>query len=237
MSSATEHYADLLAPIYVWMAGGLEAALARGRTEVQAICPAAVTSRAAVDLGAGFGMHAVPLSQLGFSVLAIDACGSLLEVMRGQRGAGERIETVTADLLSFRTYLKSKAALILCMGDTLTHLPDRQSVDRLFADVAQSLEAGGRFVLTFRDYSKPLSGANRFIPVRSDADRILTCFLEYDEAGVTVHDLLHERQGAEWRLAGPAAHCRTAALSTITARGFAPGPRAGYRAPSQPALL
>jgi hypothetical protein len=35
--------------------------------------------------------------------------------------------------------------------------------------------------------------------VRSDAGRILTCVLEYEDAHVVVHDLLHEFDGAAWR--------------------------------------
>jgi hypothetical protein len=80
------------------------------------------------------------------------------------------------------------------MGDTLTHLPDHASVRQLFTDVYQSLEPGGSFVLTFRDLSIRLDGLDRFIPVRSDADRILTCFLEFGTDFVTVHDLLYLRE-------------------------------------------
>jgi hypothetical protein len=40
----------------------------------------------------------------------------------------------------------------------------------------------------------------RFILVRSDAHRILTCFLEYADSTVTVHDLLHQREAGSWRL-------------------------------------
>src|SRR5882757_6498353 len=84
--------------------------------------------------------------------------------------------------------------------DTLTHLPDRASVEHLFADVARLLTIGGVFVATFRDYvPAPLQGDRRFIPVRSDENRILTCFLEYGEDTVTVHDLLHERANGQWQ--------------------------------------
>jgi hypothetical protein len=56
-------------------------------------------------------------------------------------------------------------------------------------------------VATFRDYvSTPLQGVGRFILVRGDAERILTCFLEYADTTVTVHDLLHQREGGSWRL-------------------------------------
>jgi SAM-dependent methyltransferase len=198
MPSVTEHYENHLAPIYVWMAGGMEAAIARGRAEMDAVCPRPSKSQWAVDLGAGFGMHAIPLADMGYSVLAIDSCGALLAVMQGHQGS-RPIKAVRDDLLSFKRHLNAPTALIVCMGDTLTHLPDQQSVEGLFADVAAALDHGGTFIVTLRDYSVALNGLNRFIPVRGDADRILTCFLEYQDGAVTVHDILHERDGSGWR--------------------------------------
>ncbi len=102
------------------------------------------------------------------------------------------------DLLSFRPHLKEKAAAVLCMGDTLTHLPEHTNVDFLVQEVPEALAPGGHFVLSFRDYSEPLRRRARFIPVRSDERRILTCFLEYEEDTVVVHDILHERAGDAW---------------------------------------
>ena len=84
------------------------------------------------------------------------------------------------------------------MGDTLTHLPEHTNVDFLVQEVAEALAPGGYFVLSFRDYSEPLLEDQRFIPVRSDERRILTCFLEYEEDSVVVHDILHERGGDAW---------------------------------------
>jgi hypothetical protein len=62
------------------------------------------------------------------------------------------------------------------------------------------LAPSGLFVLTFRDMTVALNGTDRFISVRSDADRIMTCFLEYEAETVVVHDLIHIRQGADWAL-------------------------------------
>jgi hypothetical protein len=199
MAAGTDqHYESHLAPVYVWMAGGMDAALARGQAEVDAICPRPAKSDQAVDLGAGFGMHAIPLADAGYSVLAIDSSRILLDAMQSRLGS-RPITTVRDDLLSFRGYLEAPAALIVCMGDTLTHLPDRQSVEGLFAAVAAALATGGTFIATFRDYSIPLVGLKRFIPVRSDSNRILSCFLEYGEDLVTVYDILNEREGSAWQ--------------------------------------
>jgi SAM-dependent methyltransferase len=198
MTTVTEHYESHLAPVYVWMSGGFEAAIARGRAEVEAVCPPPSQSRRAVDLGAGFGMHTIPLADMGYSVLAIDSSRTLLDVMENH--VGDRpIVTINDDLLAFKNHLHAPVPLFVCLGDTLTHLPDQRSVERLIADVADMLMPGGIFILTFRDYSTPLIGSGRFIPVRSDARRILTCFLEYEDEAVMVHDILHEFEGGEWR--------------------------------------
>ena len=58
----------------------------------------------------------------------------------------------------------------------------------------------GRLVLTFRDLSQELAGLDRFIPVQSDADRVMVCVLEYEPRTVLVHDLIHIRSGGGWRL-------------------------------------
>jgi SAM-dependent methyltransferase len=179
------------------MSGGAEAALAAGKAEIDDLQLQLPTGALVVDLGAGFGMHAIALARLGARVVAVDSSGELLGEL--SRLAGDlAIKTVTDDLLSFRSHLSEHPSAIFCMGDTLTHLPEHTNVDFLVQEVALALAPGGRFVLSFRDFSEPLVEEKRFIPVRSDEQRILTCFLEYQEDTVLVHDILHERQGDAW---------------------------------------
>jgi hypothetical protein len=198
MATVADHYKTHLAPVYAWMAGGLPAAFARGEAEVAAVLPDLGAGHCAVDLGAGFGMHAVPLVRRGCSVLAVDTSEMLLDQLR-REAAPLPVTVVPDDLLTFPRHLQSKADAILCMGDTLTHLPEPSSVLALIGCVAESLHPGGKFIATFRDYTVELAGTARFIPVRSDADRILTCFLEYGTDHVAVHDQLHERDGSSWK--------------------------------------
>jgi SAM-dependent methyltransferase len=197
-TSVADHYESHLGPIYSWMLGDTDAAFARSDLELESLgLPAAGT---AIDLGAGFGLHALPLARRGFSVIALDAYQPLLDELRSRAGSLP-IRTVKANLLAFREHIERPVDVILCMGDTLTHLPDTASVESLLTDVAASLKEGGTFAATFRDYvSTPLHGDARFILVRGDEHRILTCFLEYADTAVTVHDVLHEREGGQWRL-------------------------------------
>ena len=194
-----EHYARHLAPLYTWMVGDVDAALDRTRTLLKRHGFSAVPGAFAVDLGCGFGLQAIPLSEAGYEVLALDLSAELLAELERRRGSLP-IRGIQADLREFPVWAGRTADLIVCMGDTLTHLPDLKSVEDLLGQIASGLRPEGRTVLTFRDYcSAELQGVHRFIPVRSDADRILTCCLDYQSDRVEVTDLVHERAGDAWK--------------------------------------
>ncbi|MFN7978543.1 MAG: class I SAM-dependent methyltransferase [Vicinamibacterales bacterium] len=199
MTTTAHHYEEHLGPVYLWMAGGADTALAAGLAELQALDVPMGAGTHALDLGAGFGMHAIPLARMGADVIAIDSSPLLLRELDTLRG-DTPVRTACDDLLAFPRHVIDPPDLILCMGDTLTHLPDVAAVETLLGAVASALAPRGRFVATFRDYSTALEGDRRFIPVRSDEARVLTCFLEYAEAHVTVHDLLHERTPEGWTM-------------------------------------
>ena len=200
MATSESHYKTHLGPIYSWMLGDLDAAFARSAAEVDDLQLPAERG-VAVDLGAGLGLHALPLAKRGFQVIAIDNCQTLLDELRARSGSLP-VATHRADLLEFRAFVTGAPRVIVCMGDTLTHLPDLSAVDSLLKSVAQSLPRGGVFAATFRDYATTkMEGDQRFLLVRAAETRILTCFLEYQEHQVTVHDLLYEKEHGRWRQA------------------------------------
>ena len=200
MTAVLDHYEKHLGPVYLWMVGGFEAALARSAAELDSLHLAKRVGGTAVDLGAGIGAHALELAKRGYSVTAIDTCQALLDELKSRAGALP-VHTVKADLLDFPSSAPRPIDVLLCVGDTLTHLPDLSAVAALFAAAAAALSEDGVFLTTFRDYvSVPLRGADRFILVRADEDQMLTCFLEDSDAAVTVYDVLHRREGGHWHL-------------------------------------
>jgi SAM-dependent methyltransferase len=198
MASVREHYDVHLGPIYGWMLGDFSTAKEAARTELQAVGLYEGAGGAAIDLGAGVGAHAIALAEAGYSVTALDTCAQLLEELRGH-GGNRAIRCVHDDLLHLRHHCDVPVDVIVCMGDTLTHVASMSSVEQLFEEISEALRPAGIFVATFRNYeARALEGVGRFIPVRQDHRRILTCFLEYGETTVTVYDLLHERADAGW---------------------------------------
>ncbi len=198
VASVAEHYEILLAEHYTWMAGDFAGKVAEQRALLARLGLPPAGGRA-LDLGCGSGFQSVALAELGFPVLAVDTSRTLLAELAGRTGTLP-ITTLEADIRGGLQAVEPGFAVAVCMGDTLTHLPSRDDVVRLFATVRRLLTAGGLFVIGLRDMIRPLEGTDRFIPVRSDADRIMTCFLEYEPETVIVHDLVHVREGSGWSL-------------------------------------
>ncbi|RKN43041.1 class I SAM-dependent methyltransferase [Streptomyces hoynatensis] len=234
MTTVADHYEDLLAAHYTWMLGGDIEAVAAAQAELLrglGLSRRPGEQATAVDLGCGPGPQTLALARLGHaSVTAVDTSATLLAELvahAGRAGLAPAVHPVHADLRGVlpRTVAPGSVATLVCMGDTLPHLPGRPDVQQLIADIATALRPGGSFVATYRDLTRELRGHDRFLPVRSCADRILTCFLDYlDEDVVLVHDLLHTRRDGAWHLktgsypklrlapAWLAAQCRAAGL-------------------------
>jgi hypothetical protein len=100
---------------------------------------------------------------------------------------------------NIKKYAEYEPELIVCWGDTITHLESEGEIERFLADCGETLRAGGKLIISFRDYTSELTGDARFIPVKSDETRILTCFLEYFPGRVQVTDLLYEKEANGWK--------------------------------------
>jgi 2-polyprenyl-3-methyl-5-hydroxy-6-metoxy-1,4-benzoquinol methylase len=193
------HYENHLAGYYSWMCGDFDQAKTRFQKmlERNGIFPS--HTKLALDLGAGHGIQSVAMSDMGYHVTAIDFSEQLLQQLKA-RDASHAIGAIKEDIRNFRKHLDIHAELIVCCGDTLTHLETKDQVNNLIKDCSEVLVKNGWLVLSYRDYSVDLNEQRKFIPVKSDQDRILTCILEYETDKVVVTDLVHEKAGEMWNL-------------------------------------
>lgn len=207
MQSVSKHYEDLLARHYTWMLGDdIEATAARQRAlleEIGIAGPINDDGSVAIDVGCGSGAQTLALADMGFAtVTGIDSDETLLAELRVHAADRPAVRTVRDEGVSAVEGLTPGSVdTLVCMGDTVLHLPTTQAVQRLIAAAAAALRPGGSVALTYRDLTRPLMGADRFIPVRSAEDRIMLCFLEYATEGVVaVHDIIYTRATDGWEM-------------------------------------
>jgi SAM-dependent methyltransferase len=195
--SVKDHYDEFLAEQYLWMTGGFDrnAGEYRDFFARHAIRPA--RGGTAIDLGAGCGFASIPLAEAGFSVVAVDFCRPLLDELR-HRAQGPGIETAAGDIADFAIWAGRNPELIVCTGDTLTHLADTGTVRDLVRQCHAELVPGGTLVLMFRDYTAEPEGGTDVIPVRRDIERIFLCRLVYLPDRVLITDILYDRRSGTW---------------------------------------
>jgi len=195
--TAKEHYEKHLAGFYSWMAGDFETKEKEFRTFLQTHFIFPSTSKVAIDLGAGHGIQSSALAKSGFKVWAVDFNKQLLDELK-TNCTGLDVTAIEQDMRLVTKYEDLSPELLVCWGDTLTHLENESDIERFIEYSCDILKEGGKFILSFRDYAEKRIGDARFIPVKSDEGRILTCFLEYTPTHVVVTDLLHELKNGNW---------------------------------------
>jgi SAM-dependent methyltransferase len=206
MGKVEDHYSSVLAKHYTWMFGTpFETKIAEQKAILQDVLQQSAGTSSlglAVDLGSGPGLQSIALAEMGHSpVLAVDTSSTLLQELQSYKGSWP-VQTIQADILRLSEFVSpGTAQVIVCMGDTITHLDSKEAVLELFKSINDTLIPGGTLVLSYRDLSEELTGTDRFITVNADDERIMTCFLEFDKSDtVLVHDLVYLREGSRWLL-------------------------------------
>lgn len=196
LATAKEHYDNHLGAIYSWMVGDFQKKSSEFVQFLQTNGVSPNYNRIAIDLGEGNGIQSVAMAEMGFEVKSFEFNQYLLKELK-ENSKYWQIEIFEENLENFHTFLP-EAELIVCCGDTISHLFSMNDITKLIMNIHKVLCKNGRIILSFRDYFQELKGKDRFIEVKSDKDRILTCFLEYDHNFVNVTDILYERVNDIW---------------------------------------
>jgi len=133
-----ETYGELWAPFYDDIYGGVEP------STIDLLAGLAGSPPRALELAIGTGRLALPLAERGVNVAGIDISEDMVKKLRAKPG-GENIEVHIGDIGDVA--VDGTYPLIYLAFNTLFVLTSQERQIECFANVADHLEPGGRFVL------------------------------------------------------------------------------------------
>ncbi|TGM16972.1 class I SAM-dependent methyltransferase [Leptospira selangorensis] len=197
MQTPESHYENFLAEKYSWMLGDLSA---KEKDQLELFRSFEISPQGngvAWDLGAGSGIQSIPLEELGFQVLAIDFSEKLLSEIKARK-PDTKIRTKVGDIRSRDLYQGVSPEILLCMGDTITHLESEKDWETTVSLWSSFLSPGSKLILGYRDLSYGKPGDKSIFVVRSEESRIFTCQLQFIQNKVNITDIFHEKTDKGW---------------------------------------
>jgi len=121
-----------------------------------------------LDAACGTGMHAVMLAGSGLRCTGVDLSPRMIERARkNAEDAGVSVDFRAAAFGDLPSSFTGRFDLVLCLGNSLPHVLDDDSLHRTLLDFSRVMSPGGALVIQNRNYDRVLMEKARFMPVTS----------------------------------------------------------------------
>jgi SAM-dependent methyltransferase len=117
-----------------------------------------------LDLGCGSGEHARYLAGKGFEVVGVDVSDTMLERAR-EDGVPAGVQFLLGDLIHVESVVTGKFGGAVCLGNTLAHIMDQETLTQLFKGVRAVLLPGAPLVIQVLNYERLVHGGQRCLPL------------------------------------------------------------------------
>lgn len=177
----------------------------RTAAEVDEICGqldlASVDGLDVLDVGCGFGRHAIEFARRGASVVAVDPSPTMIEAAAQAAGVDAAIEwrVATGESVSDR----DRFDLAICLFTTLGQLrgdDDDDAAERLLAAMCQAVRPGGHIVIEVPERARAVD-----LLVEAESlgppDAATRVTRRFDESTATMHERFDTPDGASFDLA------------------------------------
>lgn len=131
-----------------------------------------------IDMGCGTGVHAIALAQLGLAVTAIDISEGMLEKARRHAAdAAVPLRFLHGDFLT--PVGDTPADLLLCLGNSLPHLPSLAALTDVLKHWRSLLADGGHVVIQLLNYTRIVREEKRIVNIRRDGGQMIVRFYDF----------------------------------------------------------
>ncbi len=113
--------------------------------------------RDVLDIACGTGFHAIHLAREGFAVDAADGSDAMLaRTYDNARKYQVNLPVHKADWLTLTQNIRKQYDAVICLGNALTHLFEKEYYLKAIREVFKVLKKGGIFVVDQRNYDRIL---------------------------------------------------------------------------------
>ncbi len=122
------------------------------------------TDAVVLDIGCSTGSLAQALGQNGYQVHAVDRSPTMIRLARCNH-SHENVHFATMDMMAIDQYFpEDHFDRILCLGNTLVHLPDEQALLRFLKKVKALLKPDGEFRIQIIHYDMIMNRGTLGLP-------------------------------------------------------------------------
>jgi ubiquinone/menaquinone biosynthesis C-methylase UbiE len=133
-----------------------------------------------LDIACGTGLYAILMAKAGIEAVGVDISQSMLD--KAGQHAGEAAVTVQwtqASMQEVAARLDRQFDAVLCMGNSIPHLLDDDSLDAAIGGFVKMLRPGGVVAIQVLNYARILARAERIVEINRAADREYVRFCDF----------------------------------------------------------
>lgn len=181
-----------------------------------------------LDAACGTGMHAIFFARGGWECVGADLSPAMVDKAReNARGAGVKVRFEAAGFGEIASRTGSGFDAVTCVGNSLPHLPDDESLHACLRDFADLLVPGGVLVIQNRNYDRLLRERRRFMPpvsrVDGEGETLFLRITEFPPAGARNDEAVSftivtlKKRGGAWTMTERTTPLRALRRATLKA--------------------
>lgn len=156
-----------------------------------------------LDMACGTGWHAIALSRRGYEVVGADISVRMIEHARENAvREGLTVRFVRAGFGQLAPLVGKGFDALICMGNSLPHVPGPEALKETLADFAAVLQPGGVLIIQQRNFDRVCNERQRFMPLQThregDGEWIFFRFYDFGQKTITFNMVTLTRVGRTW---------------------------------------